>query len=129
MERRSADDLLCGALRAALDFYQTLELLLPLLILLTTLLFLLLVFLVFLLLLRKRKGGIILHEGGPTNLEQEDEIDGEGGLAGVEQRWLEGVEESVKVGYLRSKGTFVPNSDSGDGPRLNADASLAVARL
>jgi Ran-binding protein 9/10 len=85
---------------------QTLELLLPLLILLTVLLFLLLVFLVFLLLLRRsRRGAIQLGDvGGPTNLEQEDELEGEGGLEGIEQRWLEEAEETTRVGYLRSKG-------------------------
>lgn len=89
---------------------QTLELLLPLLILLTVLLFLLLVFLVFLLLLRRsRRGAIQLGEaGGPTNLEQEDELEGEGGLQGIEQRWLEQAEEATRAGYLRGKGALAP---------------------
>lgn len=45
-------------------------------------------------------------ENGPLNLEEEDELEGEGGLEGVERRWLEGVSENVRAGYVRSKGTF-----------------------
>ncbi|ORY88948.1 concanavalin A-like lectin/glucanase domain-containing protein [Leucosporidium creatinivorum] len=101
------------------DTDETLELLLPLLILLTVLLFLLLVFLVFLLLLRRsRRGAIQLGDGGgPTNLEQEDELEGEGGLQGIEQRWLEGTEETTRAGYLRSKvwqSQYPPNSQPTD---------------
>jgi hypothetical protein len=67
---------------------------------------LLLLFLLFLILLRRQRGGISLRDDGrPTNLAGEDELEGEGGLAGIEQRWLEGAEESVRIGYLRSKGT------------------------
>lgn len=54
--------------------------------------------------MRKKRGIVLRDEGGPLNLEQEDEIEGEGGLDGVEQRWLEGVEEATKTGYLRGKG-------------------------
>lgn len=43
-------------------------------------------------------------EGGPTNLEREDLIDGEGGFEGVEARWLEEVEEGTRIGYQRGKG-------------------------
>lgn len=43
---------------------------------------------------------------GPTNLEREDEVDGEGGLEGVEQRWLMTVDEPTRVGYMRAKGAF-----------------------
>lgn len=94
---------------ASLTSYQTLALLLPLLILLTTLLLLLLIFLVFLILLRRsRRGAIALSDHtGPTNLEREDEIDGQGGLAGVEQRWLESAEDPIRTAYLRSKGEWV----------------------
>lgn len=68
-------------------------------------LFLLLVFLIFLVFLR-RKRIVLRDDGGPTNLEREDELDGEGGLAGVEQRWLEAAEENTRTGYLRGKGAF-----------------------
>ncbi|KZT58398.1 SPRY-domain-containing protein [Calocera cornea HHB12733] len=77
--------------------------LLPLLIVLSTLLFLLLIFLIFVILLRKRRG-IVLHDhDGPLDLSREDIIEGEGGLEGVEQRWLETVSEEVRRDYRRAK--------------------------
>ena len=69
-------------------------------------LFLLLLFLLFLILLRRNRGISLRDDGGPTNLEREDEIDGEGGLAGVEQRWLEQAGEATKIGYMRAKGAY-----------------------
>ncbi|KAK4702636.1 Ran-binding protein 9/10, partial [Phenoliferia sp. Uapishka_3] len=68
-------------------------------------LFLLLVFLIFLVFLR-RKRIVLRDDGGPTNLEREDELEGEGGLVGVEQRWMESVEETTRAGYLRGKGAL-----------------------
>lgn len=78
------------------------------------LLFLLLAFVIFLLLLRRsRRGAIQLGvEGGPTNLEREDELEGEGGFDGVEQRWLETVDEPTRAGYLRGKGVLSPHQIS-----------------
>lgn len=86
----------------------SLALLLPLLILLSTLLFLLVFFLVFLIVVRKRRGrGIALqdHEG-PLDLSREEEFEGEGGVAGVEERWLEQQDEAVQRGYERAKREF-----------------------
>ena len=78
--------------------------LLPLLIVLSTFLFLILLFLVFVILLRRRRG-IRLRDGeGPVDLSREDIIEGEGGLEGVESRWLESVSESERRTYLRAKG-------------------------
>lgn len=54
--------------------------------------------------MKRRRGIVLSEEGGPTNLEREDLIDGEGGFEGVEQRWLEEVEEPVRIGYQRAKG-------------------------
>ena len=89
------------------DDDESLSVLLPLLLLLILLLFLLLVFLIFLVFLRRTR--ITLRDdGGPTNLEREDDIDGDGGLAGVEQRWLESAEETTRAGYLRAKGASMP---------------------
>jgi hypothetical protein len=83
----------------------SLTLLLPLLILLSTLLFLLIVFLVFLIVLkRKRRSGIaLLDSDGPIDLAREEEMEGEGGLAGVEERWLEQQDSSTRIGYERAK--------------------------
>jgi len=81
--------------------------LLPLLIVLSTFLFLILLFLIFVILLRRRRG-IRLRDGeGPVDLSREDLIDGEGGLEGVESRWLESVNDSERRTYLRAKGTFI----------------------
>ncbi|SGY60017.1 BQ5605_C007g04371 [Microbotryum silenes-dioicae] len=96
-----------------------LRLLLPLLILLTSLLFSLLVFLVFLILVRRRRGAIALPlgEGGPTNLEHEDRWEAEADVAGIEQRWLEDVDENVGIGYTRAKvwqTQYPPNSQPTD---------------
>ena len=80
--------------------------LLPLLIVLSTFLFLILLFLVFVILLRRRRG-IRLRDGeGPIDLSREEFIGGEGGLEGVESRWLESVSETERRTYLRAKGTF-----------------------
>jgi len=81
---------------------QTLAIVIPLIIVLTTLLFL--IFLLIILLLRRRRGIELSDEGGPTNLEREDLVDGEGGFEGVEARWLEEVDEGTRIGYQRGKG-------------------------
>ena len=83
--------------------------LLPLLIVLSTFLFLVLLFLVFVILLRRRRG-IRLRDGeGPVDLSREDHIEGEGGIEGVESRWLESVTESERRTYLRAKGMSISN--------------------
>ncbi|KWU42996.1 SPRY-domain-containing protein, partial [Rhodotorula sp. JG-1b] len=81
---------------------QTLAILIPLIVV-STVLLLLLFFTTALLLHRRRRGIELADEGGPTNLEREDRIDGEGGLDGVEARWLQTVDEPVKMGYVRAK--------------------------
>ncbi|KAK4057126.1 Protein ssh4 [Microbotryomycetes sp. JL221] len=99
---------------------QNMAILLPLLILLSTVLFIVLVFLLFLLLVRRsrRGGAIALGDSiGPTNLTREDELEGEGGLAGVEQRWIESIDEATRAGHLRSKlwqQQYPPNSQPTD---------------
>ncbi|KAK9896112.1 SPRY-domain-containing protein [Cystobasidium minutum MCA 4210] len=97
----------------------SLALLLPLLILLSTLLFLLLFFLVFLIVVRRRRSrGIALQDyEGPLDLSREEEFEGEGGIAGVEERWLEQQDEAVQRGYERAKlwqQQYLPNSMSTD---------------
>ena len=86
----------------------SLSLLLPLLILLSTLLFLLIFFLIFLILVKRGRlsgrGGIALGDNdGPLDLSREEELDGEGGLRGIEQRWLEQQDEGTTAGYERAK--------------------------
>lgn len=96
---------------------DTLALLLPLLVLLSTLLLLLLIFIVLVILVRRR-ARIALTEGdGPLDVGREEELEGLGGLDGVEERWLETVDDSTRRGYARAKDwilSFAPGSQSTD---------------
>ena len=71
-------------------------------------------FLLFLLVVRRNaaRGQIALPpDGGPTNLELEDQLDPR--LQAQEQRWLDQVPEPTKLGYLRAKlwqTQYPPNS-------------------
>ena len=97
----------------------TLSLLLPLLILLSTLLFLLVFFLIFIIVLKRRRGrGIALTDNdGPIDLAREEELEGEGGLAGIEERWLEQQDDATQAGYERGK-CKAPQLSLGNRPRL-----------
>lgn len=79
--------------------------LLPLLIVLSTFLFLLLIFLVCVLLIRRRRGIVLRDNDGPVDMSREELIEGEGGFEGVEERWLESVNENVRRAYARAKGS------------------------
>ncbi|KAI3487126.1 hypothetical protein L1887_48959 [Cichorium endivia] len=68
---------------------DTLALLLPLLILLSTLLFLLLLFIILVILVRRRARISLGDSDGPLDVGREEELEGTGGLDGLEQRWLE----------------------------------------
>ncbi|BGP57021.1 hypothetical protein JCM8202_004542 [Rhodotorula sphaerocarpa] len=81
---------------------HTLAILLPMLIVSSILLFSIFVFSI-VLLHRRRRGIELSEEGGPTSLEREDQVEGEGGLDGVESRWLQTVDEPTKMGYVRAK--------------------------
>ena len=103
--------------------------LLPLLIVLSTFLFLILLFLVFVILLRRRRG-IRLRDGeGPIDLSREDFIEGEGGLEGVESRWLESVSEPERRTYLRAKGAFIPISQPGPFCRYFRPAEVLSSQI
>ncbi|KAF9460842.1 concanavalin A-like lectin/glucanase domain-containing protein [Collybia nuda] len=87
--------------------------LLPLLIVLSTFLFLLLIFLICVLLVRRRRGISLNDHDGPIDMSREELIEGEGGFEGVESRWLEGVDESIRRAYFRAKEhqvQYPPNS-------------------
>lgn len=96
---------------------DTLALLLPLLVLLSTLLFLLLIFVILVIFVRRR-ARIALTEGdGPLDIGREEELEGLGGLNGVEERWLETVDDATRRGYARAKDwtlSFPPGSQSTD---------------
>lgn len=82
---------------------DTLALLLPLLILLSTLLFLLLLFIILIIVVRRRARISLGDSDGPLDVGREEELEGTGGLDGIEQRWLETVQEPVQRGYRRAK--------------------------
>lgn len=84
--------------------HDALLVLLPLLIVLSTFLFMLLFFLVCVILIRRRRGIVLRDSDGPVDMSREELIEGEGGLEGVESRWLESVSEPVRREYLRAKG-------------------------
>lgn len=96
---------------------DTLALLLPLLILLSTLLFLLLLFIILVIVVRRRARISLGDSDGPLDVGREEELEGTGGLDGIEQRWLETVEESVQRGYRRAKDwilAYPPGTQSTD---------------
>lgn len=47
-----------------------------------------------------------MEEGGPLDLSINDGVPqaSEGGIEGVEQRWLEQVDDATREGYRRGKG-------------------------
>ncbi|SPO30039.1 related to EAR1 - endosomal adaptor of Rsp5p [Ustilago trichophora] len=96
---------------------DTLALLLPLLILLSTLLFLLLLFIILVIIVRRRARISLADSDGPLDVGREEQLEGTGGLDGIEQRWLETVEEPVQRGYRRAKDwilAYPPGTQSTD---------------
>jgi len=53
----------------------------------------------------------LVDEGGPLDVLRNDGVIGEGGVAGVEGRWLEQASEDEREGYRRAKGEFEPRAD------------------
>lgn len=82
---------------------DALLMLLPLLIVLSTMLFVLLLFLICVLLLRKRRGISLRDYEGPVDVSREDLIDADGGIAGIEERWLEQAPEDLRRTYRQAK--------------------------
>lgn len=51
----------------------------------------------------------LVEDGGPLDLSKGDGVIGEGGVEGVEARWLETVDPDTRDGYKRAKGkVFLP---------------------
>ncbi|PWN32893.1 SPRY-domain-containing protein [Meira miltonrushii] len=82
---------------------ETLALLLPLLVLLSTLLLLLLTFVILVIFVRRRARIALTDGDGPLDVGREEELEGLGGLDGIEERWLETVDDATRRGYLRAK--------------------------
>lgn len=93
------------------DGGKTLYILLPVFVILSTLLVLLIVFLIGIIYSKRRRGIRLVEDGGPLDLSRNDGVIGEGGIEGVESRWLEQVSEDVRQGYQRGKGELL-------GPRM-----------
>ncbi|PWY99386.1 SPRY-domain-containing protein, partial [Testicularia cyperi] len=96
---------------------DTLALLLPLLILLSTLLFLLLLFIILIIVVRRRARIALTDSDGPLDVGREEELEGTGGLDGLEQRWLESQDDTIRRGYRRAKDwtlAYPPNTQSTD---------------
>jgi hypothetical protein len=86
---------------------DALALLLPFLFVLCTLLFVMILFLVCILLLRKRRGIRLRDSDGPVDVSRDDLFnDADGGLVGVEERWLENSGEDVKRNYRHAKRAY-----------------------
>lgn len=49
----------------------------------------------------------LLEDGGPLDLSKGDGVIGEGGVEGVESRWLETVDSEVREAYNRAKGKLI----------------------
>lgn len=83
---------------------DALAVLLPFLFVLSTLLFVMILFLVCVLLLRRRRGIALRDNDGPVDVSRDDLFnDADGGLAGVEERWLDSLGEDVKRSYRQAK--------------------------
>lgn len=96
---------------------DTLQLLLPLLVLLSTLLFLLILFIILVIFVKRRTRIALSDGGGPLDVGREEELEGHGGLDGIEERWLETVDDATRRGYLRAKDwslSFPPGSFSSE---------------
>nr|CDI56044.1 endosome protein [Melanopsichium pennsylvanicum 4] len=58
-----------------------------------------------------------VYQHGPLDVGREEELEGTGGLDGIEQRWLDTVEEPVQRGYRRAKDwilAYPPGTQSTD---------------
>ncbi|KAK0558721.1 Protein ssh4 [Tilletia horrida] len=105
---------------------DSLALLLPLLILLSSMLFFLLIFIILVLILRRRARIVLSDTSGPLDIGREEELEGHGGLDGVEARWLEGVEEAVARGYERAKEWVAVNPPASVSTDITMSQSVAI---
>lgn len=87
----------------------------PILVVVLTVLLGVLIFLIALLCMKRQKGIRLAEDGGPLDLSKGDGVIGEGGVEGVEQRWLENTDPDVREAYLRAKGE---SHSSRNGPDL-----------
>jgi len=108
------------------DVNGDLALLLPLLILLSSMLFFLLIFMILILILRRRARIILSDNSGPLDIGREEELEGHGGLDGIEARWLDGVEDAVARGYARAKEWISANPPASVATDITISQSVAI---
>jgi hypothetical protein len=90
------------------DGPDALSILLPFLFVLSTILFVMILFLVCILLLRRRRGISLRDSDGPVDVSRDDVFnDADGGLAGIEERWLETLSDEAKRNYRQAKSMFI----------------------
>ncbi|WVR04734.1 hypothetical protein IAU60_001745 [Kwoniella sp. DSM 27419] len=84
-------------------FSTLLMIFIPVMVVVLTVLLGLVVFLVAVLYMRRKKGIRLTEDGGPLDLSKGDGVIGEGGVEGVEARWLETLDPDVRDAYKRAK--------------------------
>lgn len=78
----------------------------PILVVILTVLLGVLIFLIALLCLKRKNGIRLTEDGGPLDLSKGEGVIGEGGVEGVEARWLETADPDVREAYRRAKGEY-----------------------
>ncbi|PWN22247.1 SPRY-domain-containing protein [Microstroma glucosiphilum] len=105
---------------------SALIILLPLLVLLSTLLLVLLLFLILLIVIRRRARIALLSSDGPLDVGREEELEGTGGLEGLEDRWLETVDEPTRRGYSRAKAWLLSHPPSSTATEMTMSQLLSI---
>lgn len=105
---------------------EALAVLVPLLVLLSTLLLLLLLFLIMLILVRRRARIALALSDGPLDVGREEELEGAGGLEGVEERWLETQDEATRRGYARAKDWVLSHPPASDSSEITISQFLSI---
>lgn len=105
---------------------DALLILIPLLVLLSTLLLLLLLFLVMLIIVRRRARIALASGDGPLDVGREEELEGAGGLDGVEERWLEMQDEPTRRGYARAKDWVLSRPPGSDPSEITISQFLSI---
>ncbi|CAO1638152.1 unnamed protein product [Parajaminaea phylloscopi] len=111
---------------ALLQPNEALAVLIPLLVLLSTLLLLLLLFLIMLILVRRRARIALASGDGPLDVGREEELEGAGGLDGVEERWLEMQDDATRRGYARAKDWVLSHAPGSDASEITISQFLSI---
>lgn len=96
----------------------------PIMVVILTVLLGVLIFLIALLVMRRQRGIRLTEDGGPLDLSRGDGVIGEGGVEGVEARWLETADPDVREAYRRAKGGFRDLLNLSDSRMANVVSSV-----